>query len=250
LEAQAAARADHVFAITGAVRDVLVGEGVPPECITLLPNAVDTDKFTPRERDRELSFRLGLADKVVVGFIGSFAPYEGLDYLLDATARLRSKLGDVFRVLLVGDGATGRALRARARVLGIDDVVTFTGRVAHADVLDYYSLIDIAVYPRKGVRVCEVVSPLKPLEAMAMAKAVVVSDVKAQTEMVMHEATGLVHRKDDVTSLEAELSRLIESRELRARLGEAARDWVRANRSWATAVDTVESVYGELLGRR
>ena len=209
LEVQAARRADHVLAITAGVRDLLIAGGVEPHRVTLLPNAVDPDHFTPRDRDRGLAESFGFQDKVVIGFIGSFAPYEGLDLLLEASHRLRDELGDVFRVLLVGNGAAAATLSARAKTLGLDNLVTFTGRVPHQDVLRYYSLMDIAVYPRSGRRVCELVSPLKPLEAMAMAKAVIVSDVGGQTEMVEHERSGLVHRKDNVDSLTCELSRLV-----------------------------------------
>ncbi len=248
LEVQAARRADHVLAITGGVADLLVAGGVQPDRITLLPNAVDPDHFRPRDRDHALAATLGLGDEVILGFVGSFVPYEGLAYLLEATARLRDRHGDGFRVLLVGDGAAGPALRGRARALGIEDRVTFTGRVPHQDVIRYYSLLDVAVYPRVGHPVCELVSPLKPLEALAMAKAVVVSDVGGQREMVVHEQTGLVHRKDDVDSLTDALSRLVESAPLRQQLGEAAGRWVREHRSWSANADTIASVYQKLLG--
>jgi len=248
LEVQAARGADHVLAITAGVRDLLVTGGVEAERITLLPNAVDPDHFRPRDRDRRLAAALGLHDEVVIGFVGSLAHYEGLESLLEATARLRDEIGDAFRVLVVGDGAVIAALRARAKDLGIAGLVTFAGRVPHRDVLRYYSLIDVAVYPRAGLPVCELVSPLKPLEAMAMSKAVLVSDVGGQTEMVEHEQTGLVHRKDDVDSLSDELSRLVRSRALREDLGRAACQWVRRNRSWSKNAGTVAGVYRKLLG--
>jgi len=248
LEVQAARRADHVLAITAGVRDLLIAGGVEAQRVTLLPNAVDPDLFVPRERDPDLAAAVGLRDEVVIGFVGSFAPYEGLASLLDATVRLRDELGDRFRVLLVGDGAVNAALRARARALGLDSLVTFTGRVPHAEVSRYYSLIDIAVYPRAGHPVCELVSPLKPLEAMSMAKAVVLSDVGGQADMVTHERTGLVHRTDDVGSLTQQLSRLVRSAALREELGGAARRWVRLHRSWSSNADTVAGVYRKLLG--
>ncbi len=248
LEVGAARRADHVLAITAGVRDLLIAGGVGPERITLLPNAVDPEHFAPRDRDAGLAAALGLRDQIVLGFIGSFAPYEGLELLLEAAVRLRDEVGDVFHVLLVGDGAAGTGLRARVKALGLDALVTFTGRVPHRDVLRYYSLMDIAVYPRLGLTVCELVSPLKPLEAMSMAKAVVMSDVGGQREMVDHDRTGLVHRKDDVDSLTNELSRLVRSRAMREQLGRAARQWVCDQRSWSANAATVAGVYRSLLG--
>jgi len=248
-EVQAAKNADHVFAITGAIRDILVADGVPAGKITVLPNAVNVEQFVPREPDQALADELGIHDKTVIGFVGSFADYEGLDYLLEAARELRDELGPVFHLLLVGDGAAYRDLRVLAKKLGIEDLLHMTGRVPHDQVPRFYSLIDVAVFPRKGVRVCEVVSPLKPFEAMAMGKAVIASDVKALAEIVDHERTGLLHCKDDASSLRDQLRRLIEAPELRATLATSGRAWVLEHRSWAKITDIIDSTYRRLLGR-
>jgi len=247
LEAQAAHNADHVFAITVAVRDILVGHGVPEEKITILPNAVNPARFKPAKRNRGLADELKLSDRVVIGYIGSFTGYEGLDDLLEAVALLRTRLGEAFAVLLVGDGTAYDELVELSRQLEVQEVVKFTGRVPHDLAGDYYSLIDIAVYPRKGVPVCEIVSPLKPLEAMAMGKAVVASEVRALAEMVVHEQTGLLHARDDVTSLAEQLERLVLDAPLRERLGEAARRWVGANCTWSDTSEKVQNIYHQLI---
>jgi glycosyltransferase involved in cell wall biosynthesis len=246
LEVEAAAAADHVFVITRSVMDLLAERGVPQAKMSLLPNAVDTGEFAPRARDEELAAALGVTGKVVIGTVGTFKWYEGLDLLLDAAAAMRRSLGDRFRILLVGDGPQSDELAAQRARLGLEEVVVMTGRVPHDQVQRYYSLLDIAAYPRTGARVCHFVSPLKPLEAMAMEKAVVVSDVKAQTEMIEHERTGLVHRADDARALETALTRLVEEPALRAQLGARARAWVQAHRSWPSIAASVTSVYDRL----
>src|SRR5690606_1677461 len=96
----------------------------------------------------------------------------------------------------------------------------------------HYSLIDIAPFPRKPLPVCEMVSPMKPLEAMAMKKAVLVSSVRALSEMVTHEHTGLIFEKGNVADFSQKLRQLIEQPDLRKRLGENGRIWVEQERTW------------------
>ena len=125
LEVQAARNSDHVFAITEAMRTLLVRAGISEERVTLLPNAVDPEMFEPMPRVSELESLLNLAGKTVVGFLGSMADYEGLDDLLSAIALLYESVGDRLRVLLVGDGAAKEGLERRARSLGLADIVAF-----------------------------------------------------------------------------------------------------------------------------
>lgn len=247
LEMQAANQADHVFAITEAIRDIVVHAGIPAKKITVIPNAVNVDDFQPREPDFELKRELGYADETVVGFVGSFAAYEGLDDLLRATAMLHQTGHTSLRLLLVGDGAAMQSLQALSAELKLDHIATFTGRVAHDQVARYYSLMHICAYPRKGSRVCEVVSPLKPFEAMAMQKAVIVSSVAALAEMVREGETGLIHTKDSWESLADRLRLLLADSERITHLGVNARKWVQEHRTWNTIADRVDAVYKRLL---
>ena len=173
--------------------------------------------------------------------------YEGLDLLLEACSLLHKKIGDVFRVLLVGDGAMMKSLRDMARFLQIEDIITFTGRITHDEVQDYYSLIDIAPLPRKGHRVCELVSPLKPFEAMSSGKVVITSSVKALAEIIEHEKTGLVFEKDNSMDLADKLESVILNPELRGTLGVNARNWVEKNHSWEKISTRVLDVYQQIL---
>lgn len=245
LEVSAALGADHVFAITGAVRDLLVGHGVPSAKISILPNAVDPDEFAPTPRDEALARELGLGGETVIGYVGSLKDFEGLDLLLHATAVLPSRRD--LRLLFVGDGPAEGDLRRLARRFDLGDIALFTGRVPHARVRSYYSLIDVMAFPRKRVRVCETVSPLKPFEAMAMAKPIIVSDVPALAEIVRHGETGLVHRADDAASLAAALEMCVSDPALRRRLGDAARLWLTGNHTWSRVTDHIASVYRSLV---
>ena len=247
LEIQAAKNASHVLAITEGVKGVLLTNGVEEEKITLLPNAVDVGKFTPRERNEKIEQKFGLNGMTTIGYIGSFTDYEGLDYLLRAGAVLNEKHKAKFKILMIGDGVVLDSLKNLSRELKLDNVVHFTGRIEHNDVLDYYSVIDIAVYPRKGMKVCEIVSPLKPLEAMAMEKTVIASNVKALSEMVKNNETGLLHEKDNIEDLTTKIESVLIDKEKRDKLGLSAREWVKENRTWKATSEIVSNKYQELI---
>jgi glycosyltransferase involved in cell wall biosynthesis len=246
-EGLVARQADRVLTITTAMKEELIERGVAPERIDIAYNSVDVARFTPRVRDAALATELGIPDGLpVIGYIGSFVDYEGLDDLLRAAAALKAA-GSAFHLLLVGDGAMFESLRLQVEELGLGDRLTMTGRVPHDRVEDYYSLIDIAPFPRKPWQVSELVSPLKPFEAMALCKAVVVPGTRALVEIVSDGETGLVFRKGDVQSLQLALASLLEDPQRRAQLGARAREWVKRERSWDVAGQTVSKCYEAAL---
>ncbi|MFB7798567.1 glycosyltransferase [Isoptericola sp. NPDC056134] len=249
LETDAARSADVVLAITGALRTELIDRGVDEGKIVVVPNGVDSSRFVPVARDLELAGELGVQGKSIIGYVGSVLDYEGIGLLIEAAAGLASTRTD-FRVLVVGDGAERAEFERLAIEHGVRDLVIFTGRVPHHEVERYYSLVDIAPFPRLPLPVTEMVSPLKPFEAMAMGKAVVASDVQALAEIVDDGVTGLLHRKGDARDLQAKLEILLDRPELVRSLGEAALRWVRTERDWSVIASKVSEVYEQLGGKR
>jgi glycosyltransferase involved in cell wall biosynthesis len=242
-----ARHADHVITITTAMKEELLARGVPAGKISIAFNSVDPARFVPRAPNKALAERLRIPDGApVIGYVGSFVDYEGLDDLITATAGLK-QTGHDFRLLLVGDGAAFESLREQVHRLGLEDKTVLTGRVPHEEVEDYYSLIDIAPFPRKPWKVCELVSPLKPFEAMALEKAVVVSSTRALMEIVDHERNGLVFEKGNVDSLRNVLDVLIRQPEKRLKMGKAARKWISAERSWDRSGIIASNVYKQIL---
>lgn len=234
-EALVACQADKVITITTAMKEQLIDRGVKAENISIAFNSVDPERFVPQAAKTELAQKLGIPAGVpVIGYIGSFVDYEGLDDLITAAAGLRDS-GVIFRMLMVGDGAVFDTLKDQVKALKLDDIVLLTGRVPHDEVEDYYSIIDIAPFPRKPWEVCELVSPLKPFEAMALQKAVVVSSTRALTEIVTDNYNGLVFEKGSAESLQSMLQMLIDDKGLRTKLGENARNWIIKERSWDVA---------------
>ncbi len=240
IETRLARAADSVITLNTPMRDALIARGVAPERIHLAPNACDTDTFAPRPRDAALAARLDLPEGVpVIGYIGSFFAYEGLDDLMVACGGLRAQ-GRDFRLLLVGSEAVTaqgtqpvtRHLHALAQKHHLTGILLMPGRLPPEQIPAYYSLIDIAPFPRKSVPVTELVPALKPLEAMAMGCAIAVSDVRALRDMVIQDKTALVFAPDAPADLQGTLATLLETPALRARLGQAARSWVQTHRSW------------------
>ncbi|WP_445157482.1 glycosyltransferase family 4 protein [Halomonas sp. E14] len=248
MEANACIEADAVITITHALKNLMISRGVSAEKITVVPNCVHTELFSPISKDENLAKKLGIRiDDVVIGYIGSIVNYEGLDDLIDAVRILLEKKVSGFRVLIVGDGAVLPELKEKVKKFNLNGVVVITGRVPHSEVQSYYSLVDIAPFPRKPYDVCEMVSPLKPFEAMASSKAVLVSSCDALTEIVEDQVTGLVFKKGSTEELAKKLEEMIMDRELREQLGSNARQWVCANRDWRNGAEVVTDVYQRLL---
>jgi glycosyltransferase involved in cell wall biosynthesis len=238
-----AREADRIFTLTSAMKDELVRRGVDADKIDLVHNGVDPERFQPLVRDSELAARLDLPVGVpVIGYVGSFVDYEGLDDLVRAAGILARRRLD-FRLLLVGDGATLEAVQRLVEAEQLSDRTRLTGRVRHDEVDKYYSLVDICPFPRKPWEVCEMVSPLKPFEAMAMNKVVIVSSTHALSEIVRDGETGLVFQKGSPEALARGLERLIAEPALRERLQATAREWVLAQRTWQSAGRVVVEGY-------
>lgn len=238
--------AGRVTTICEGLKREIEGRGVCAAPVTVIPNAVEYERFArERPRDEALASRYGLTPGSTLGFIGSFYDYEGLDLLIEAMPRILARNPDI-RLLLVGGGVQESALRQQAAELGLDGQVIFTGRVPYDDVERFYSVVDVLVYPRKSLRLTELVTPLKPLEAMAQRKVFVASDVGGHRELVHHGVTGVLYKAGDSTSLVAAILDLVGSPGLQAQLRDNGLEFVRNERNWRNSVDRYGPVYEAL----
>ncbi|MGB0630949.1 MAG: TIGR04063 family PEP-CTERM/XrtA system glycosyltransferase [Alphaproteobacteria bacterium] len=249
LETYALKRAASVTTICEGLRGDIVARGVPEDRVTVIANAVDPSEFpadTPR--DDALGAELGLDGRKVLGFLGSFYGYEGLHLLIEAMPGLLAQDPDI-RLLLVGGGPEDQALRAQAAALPNPEAVIFTGRVHHAEVQRYYSLVDLLVYPRVSMRLTDIVTPLKPLEAMAQNKIMVASDVGGHKELIRDGETGNLFRADDVADLTATILRVLGASDSWNAQRRAGRAFVETERTWANSAANYRRAYGTALGR-
>lgn len=248
LESYALRRADAVTTICEGLRRDIVARGIPADKITVIPNAVDIDKFAVGGvADQDLKAKLGLTDARLIGFIGSFYAYEGLDILLRAVPALSAERPDL-RVLLVGGGPEDARLRQMAKDLGIADKVVFTGRVPHDQVQKYYDLLDVLVYPRLSMRLTDLVTPLKPLEAMAQGRVLAASDVGGHLELIVDGKTGVLFKADDPRALADKVGGLVDARTEWPKLRAAGREYVETERNWKASVNRYSGIYGRLTG--
>jgi PEP-CTERM/exosortase A-associated glycosyltransferase len=248
LEDRVVARADAVIVICEGLKADLIRRGVAADKITVSPNGVDLDLFgDPPPPDEALRAELGLdADAELIGFIGSFYDYEGLDDLIVAMPQLVAQRPRA-HLLLVGGGPRAEALRAQAAASPVAAHIRFVGRVPHDQVERYYSLIDILAYPRKAMRLTELVTPLKPLEAMAQGRLVAASAVGGHRELIEDGVTGTLFAPDDPPALAAALAGLLANRSDWEARRARARAFVERERSWARNVVRYEPVYHRLL---
>lgn len=235
--------ADGVIAITEGVRRELVARGADPARTVLSPNGISEDSVTALPRDAALAASLGLdPSRPTLGYIGSFVEYEGLEMLIEAAAALWAE-GLEFNVLLVGDGPGYRDFNRRLDELGLRGRIALPGRIPHEAVSAHYALIDIAVFPRLPYRVCELVSPLKPLEALLLGKLVIGSSVGGIREIVAHGRNGLIFEAGNREALVAVLRQAIADPDSHAGLRAAAARLVREERSWRSNIQTVEALF-------
>ena len=247
LETRAIKQVDHVFTICEGLRADIVARGIPASKVTVIPNAVDIASFDlASPPDPELQQKWGLTGKTVLGFIGSFYAYEGLDLLLEALPAIIEQKPDI-RVLLVGGGPQEANLRQQAEKLNLKEVVVFTGRVPHQDVNRYYDLINVLAYPRHPMRLTELVTPLKPLEAMAQGQLFVASDVGGHKELVEHNKTGILFKAGDRKALAQAIVELLDNQQHWSELKANGRQFVENVRNWRNSVANYRKPYSLLL---
>lgn len=247
LETFALRRADRITTICEGLRGEIIARGIPSERITVIPNAVDTREFSlGAQVDPTLRKRLGLEGRTVLGFVGSFYAYEGLDLLIEAAAMLLPRRADL-SVLLVGGGPQEHVLKSLAVRYGLADRVVFAGRVPHGEIQGYYDLVDILAYPRRQMRLTDIVTPLKPLEAMAQGRMFVASDVGGHRELVRDNETGFLFPAGDAGALADLIDRVLERKHDWSRVREQARNFVVSERTWARSVARYADVYHVLV---
>jgi len=248
LESFAVRRADAVVGIAQAILEDLQTRGIAADKLFHIPNGVDVERFAPRPRDTSLASRLGLDNKPTLGYIGTFFRWEGIPWLVRAAVELHRR-GMPFKLLIAGDGNDRPEIEAAIREAGASDYVLFLGRVPHDQVERYYSVMDVLVYPRHRVRLTEMVTPLKPLEAMALGKAVLASNVGGNRELIQAQTTGVLFEPGDVEDFCRKAGQLLRDETWRRSLGQCARQDILEKRDWKVLAGLYDEVYQSAIQR-
>lgn len=249
LETYVAKKADAVSAIAKPMLADLQSRGIPASKLFHTPNGVDTERFVPAAKDVDLARELRIDKGLVFGFFGSLYRYEGVSWMIAALGRLRAS-GQNFQLLIIGRGEDETAIRKAIENHAVDGCVQLIDHVPHEQIGRYYSVIDIAVYPRRSIRLTELVTPLKPLEAMALGKPVLASDIGGIRELVENESTGLLFKPEDEEDFCRQATRMLSSAPLRARLAAQGRDFVVRERDWKVLAKRYADIYRFAQSRR
>jgi PEP-CTERM/exosortase A-associated glycosyltransferase len=249
MESHVVKHADAVFTICDGLKNDLISRGVHADKITIIPNAVNIEQFNVIEHKNEaLLQQLALKDKDVLGFLGSFYAYEGLDLLIAALPSIIEENPNT-RVLLVGGGPEDDRLKQQVKELNLDQFVVFTGRVPHEQVHDYYSLVDLLIYPRKPMRLTELVTPLKPLEAMAQHKLLLASDVGGHKELIEEGKTGYLFEAGSEVALSEKVKQLFTHKDQWPQILMNGRHFVENTRNWKNSVENYRAVYQSVIAK-
>jgi glycogen(starch) synthase len=246
IETSVLRKADALFTICEGLRKEMISRGIPADKITVIPNCVDADFSSYGAYDTEIADNLTLRNKKVFGFIGSFYKYEGVDLLIGSFADVIGHMQDA-RLLLVGDGEEKERLFRKTMSMGLGGKVIFTGKVPHEKIRRYYSVMDVLVYPRRRMRLTELVTPLKPLEAMAMGKLVIGSDVGGIRELITSGKDGFLFRAEDSNDLSRLMLQVAADKESLQDISSAAVETIQTRHKWESAVKRYLPVYERLL---
>lgn len=246
LETNAIKKASAVFTICEGLKNDIIARGINDTKVTVIPNSINLEEFKLEKQNSALTKKLNLENKTVLSFIGSYYAYEGLELLIKALPELLAYQEDI-RLLLVGGGNEEGALKQLVSQLGLNDNVTFVGRVSNNEVPYYYQLSDICVYPRHKMRLTDLVTPLKPLEAMASKSIVVASDVGGHKELIEDGVTGLFFKAGDHHDLAKVLKNTLNQRDSWRSIIEQAYQYVTQERTWENSVQRYINVYKGLL---
>ena len=242
-------KVDHICILCNGLKNDLVRRGIKPRKITPIFNGINPEELKPVPEDHDFIKKYNLKDKTIFGFIGSFYRYEGLDLLVRAFSKI-AKLNEKAVLLLVGGGEVKEELRRLIDDVKIKNKVIMPGRIPHEKVPGVYALIDILVYPRYSMRLTELVTPLKPLEAMAMGKVLVASNVGGHRELIMDNKTGLLFEAGNVDALVEVLLKLQNNSDFCSKLQEKGYKWVRQNHTWEKTTLYYKNVYQSLASGR
>jgi len=251
METHVVKHADAVTTICQGLKEDLISRNFPESKFTVIPNAVNIEQFeiiqqADKDANADLAKELKLTNCQVLGFLGSFYAYEGLDLAIAALPTILEANPNT-KLLLVGGGPQEQNLKHQVTLLGLEDKVIFTGRVPHSEVGKYYSLVDLLIYPRKAMRLTELVTPLKPLEAMAQGKVCLASDVGGHKELINDGQNGFLFEAGNIKALSDKIGKLLSITEQWQKIIANGRNYVEVERNWAVSVGKYQPLYKELM---
>ncbi len=239
-------KADKIIVVTSKLKQILIREyNVSENKIEVLENGANVDLFRPMERNRVIS-KLRISEQFrYVCFVGNFATWQGLEYLIKSVPHVLKECPDA-RFLLVGDGDLKERLESMVKDIGVSDKVIFTGMVPYQDVPYYINASDVCVVPKLPLK--SGYSPLKLCEYLACEKPVIASRLNGFEILEEHQMGLLVPPEDEVALAQA-IVRMLKDYSLREEMGKNGRQYVVKHRSWENVARKTLQVFEELMGQ-
>lgn len=242
-------KADKIIVVTSKLKQILIREyNVSENKIEVLENGANVDLFRPMERNRVIS-KLRISEQFrYVCFVGNFATWQGLEYLIKSVPHVLKECPDA-RFLLVGDGDLKERLESMVKDIGVSDKVIFTGMVPYQDVPYYINVSDVCVAPFISQRNERIgLSPLKLCEYLSCEKPVIASRISGLEILEEHQMGLLVPPEDEVALAQA-IVRMLKDYSLREEMGKNGRQYVVKHRSWENVARKTLQVFEELMGQ-
>jgi glycosyltransferase involved in cell wall biosynthesis len=228
IDAWVFSRADHILCVSRVLADEARQRGASRECVHVLPNAIDPNRFRSPRPEPSIRTGLGLERSIVIGHVGLFYRWDRLDVLIEVVKSIRDRHPEI-KVLLVGDGPEMENLKCTTFRSGMESAVIFSGPVPRDDVPAYIDAMDICVLPDSNA----FGSPIALFEFMAMGKPCVVPDLGPMRDVIDDHVTGIIFPHADYTAFEKALLRLIVDPVLRNQVGARAKQTVFERHTWA-----------------
>ena len=241
-------KSDLIITLSDSMKKELRKRNIKEKKIKIIPNCTDTDLLQPVETNLKLKNDLKLNGKFVIGYIGRLSWYEGIDILIKAIPFVLKKIQNI-KVVLIGNINKDylKYLKQLSRELNISKYILLLSAIPHREITKYYSIIDIIVLPRLNLNVSRLVTPLKPLESMALKTLVIASDLPALRFTIKPRNTGDLFKAEDPEDLASKIIFYLINPEEKRKIEELARSYVEENFSWKRVVPNYEKIYFNLL---
>lgn len=231
-------KVDAFAVVSTYLRDQLVSLKIPAEKIVVIPNAADPEKFHPKKTAIDIRNKYNLHEKKVIGFVGGFYPWHGLDLLIDCFIALKKKHTQV-SLMLIGNGPLKLTLQKRIQIEGLENSVIFIEFIAHNNLPQIIAAFDIAVMPNSNTYG----SPMKIFEYMSMAKPVIAPRLGPLEDVIINGQEGILFNPGEVDSMQAAFEQLLQNPSLHSEMAYKARENIILNHTWRKNAEKIIQMY-------
>jgi glycosyltransferase involved in cell wall biosynthesis len=240
---------DKIVCVTeGIKREIVRRYKVNEGKLVVIPNGANIELFRPLDK-HECRRKLGLEEEAFyIGFVGSFAPWQGLEILIEAAKRVKEQGYAQIKYILVGDGEQEPLLRQKVREYKLEQEIRFTGRVAYEQVVNCINTFDVCYLCKE--RLSFGFSPLKLYEYLACSRPVIASRVDGVKEVIEGGKCGYLFEPGDAGELAKRIIQGYQERDTLQEMGLRGRKLVESKYTWRATAKRIVEVLSEVVKKR